>query len=359
MSPSVAGGARADGRTLTRGDAFRTLCVMRFRQFYRESEVIFWSFLFPIGLSVALGIAFRNRPVEVVRVGVAPDAASLVAALQAAPGIEAEVMDAEGAARALRRGRVLLLVARDAAGAVTYRYDDSRPEAAMARLRVDDALQKASGRRDPVPTREEHVREAGSRYIDFLIPGILGMNLMSGGMWGMGFHLVDMRIKKLMKRLIATPLHRGDFMLAQMVVRLVFMAVEVVFLLGFGWLAFGVPVRGSWLAVLAVGAVGALSFAGLGLLVASRAATIEKVMGLMNLVMMPMFICCGSFFSAERFPDALQPVIQVLPLTALNDALRAVVLEGATLASQSGELLIVGGWGLVSFLVGLRYFRWV
>jgi ABC-2 type transport system permease protein len=344
---------------MTRLDAFRTLCVMRFRQFYRESEVIFWSFIFPIVLSIALGIAFRNRPVEDVRVGVAPDAASLVTALQAAPGIKTEVLDGEAAARSLRLGRVILLLSRDAAGQVAYRYDDSRPDAVMARLRVDDALQKAAGRVDPVRTREDHVREAGSRYIDFLIPGILGMNLMSGGMWGMGFHLVDMRIKKLMKRLIATPLHRADFMVAQMAIRVVFMVVEVAFLLGFGWLAFGVPVRGSLLAVFAVGAVGALSFGGIGLLVASRAATIEKVMGLMNVVMMPMFICCGSFFSAERFPEALQPVIQILPLTALNDALRAVILEGATLASQGGELLIVGGWGLVAFLLGLRLFRWV
>jgi ABC-type multidrug transport system permease subunit len=350
--------ALTDGRHLTRGDALRTLCVSRFRQFYRESEVIFWSFLFPIGLSIALGAAFRNRPVETVPVAVTTSATTAAAALQGTPGMEVAVVSDEEAARRLRLGRVLIVVTTDAKGAITYRFDDSRPEAAMARLRVDAALQKAAGRVDPLPTQDQAVREAGSRYIDFLIPGILGMNLMSGGLWGMGFHLVDLRIKKLLKRLVATPMHRADFMIAQMVIRVVFAFIEVTFLLGFGWLAFGVPVRGSILAVLALAALGALAFGAIGLLVASRAVTIEKVSGLMNVVMMPMFICSGTFFSADRFPAAFQPFIQLLPLTALNDAFRAVILEGATLASQAGELGVLAAWGVVSFVVGLRLFRW-
>jgi ABC-2 type transport system permease protein len=347
-----------DIRVMTRLDTFRVLCISRLRQFYRESEVIFWSFVFPIVLSIALGLAFRNQPVQSFRVAVTPEAADLVGSLQAVPGLGAETADADEAARRLRRGQVTLVIGRDAAGDVVYRYDDSRPDAVVARLRVDDALQKAAGRTDPLRTQEAPVREAGSRYIDFLIPGILGMNLMSGGMWGMGFHLVDMRIKKLLKRLLATPLHRGDFMLAQMTIRVLFTFVEVAFLLGFGWLAFGVPVRGSLLSVAVVATAGALTFAGLGLLVASRAMTIEKVSGLMNVVMMPSFICSGTFFSADRFPAAVQPFIQILPLTALNDALRAVTLEGASLASQGGELAILAAWGVTSFFVGLRLFRW-
>jgi ABC-2 type transport system permease protein len=223
---------------------------------------------------------------------------------------------------------------------------------------VDDAVERASCRRDVLTARDELVREPGSRYIDFLIPGILGMNLMSGGMWGVGFHLVDARIKRLLKRLVATPMHRGDFLLAQMILRVVFMFVEVAFLLSFGHFVFGVPLRGSMFSVLAVGFVGALAFGGIGLLVASRAMTAEKVMGLMNVIMMPMFICSGTFFSADRFPDAIQPLIHALPLTALNAALRAVILEGASLTSQAGDLAIVAGWGIVSFLIGLRLFRW-
>jgi ABC-2 type transport system permease protein len=181
---------------------------------------------------------------------------------------------------------------------------------------------------------------------------------MSGGMWGMGFNLVDMRIKRLLKRLLATPLRRADFLASHCAVRVAFTAIEVAFLLGFGHLAFRLPVRGALGAVLFVAFLGALSFAGLGILVASRATKIETVTGLMNLVMMPMFICSGIFFSADRFPDAIQPLIRALPLTALNDGLRAIILEGATLASQSGRILVLAAWGAGSFLVGLRLFRW-
>jgi ABC-type multidrug transport system permease subunit len=347
-----------DGRTITRAEAFRTLCLSRWRQFCREPEVIFWNFVFPIGLALALGVAFRSKPVEIVRIAVTPDAAAVLPRLGSAPQVQAAPMSEEEAARALRQGRIVLVLGQDAAGQVVYRYDDSRPDAQMARLRVDDLLQRASGRADPLPTRDRLVHEAGSRYIDFLIPGMLGMNLMSGGMWGMGFHLVDTRIKRLLKRLVATPMRRPDYLLSQMVLRVAFMVVEVVFLLGFGWLAFGVPVRGSLLAVFAIGFVGALTFGGIGLLVASRAMTLEKVTGLMNVVMMPMFICSGTFFSPERFPDVVQPFIQALPLTALNDALRAVILEGATLGSQWNELGVMAVWGVTSFVIGLKLFRW-
>jgi ABC-2 type transport system permease protein len=228
----------------------------------------------------------------------------------------------------------------------------------LARSRVDDALQRAAGRKDPLESREVAVSEPGGRYIDFLIPGMIGMNLMSGGMWGMGFNLVDMRIKRLLKRLLATPLRRADFLASHMSVRVVVTAIEVSFLLGFGHLAFGLPLRGSFVAMLFVSVLGALSFSGLGLLVASRATRIETVTGLMNVVMMPMFICSGVFFSADRFPAALQPAIRALPLTALNDALRALVLEGASLGSQWARILVLTLWGGVSFLVGLRFFRW-
>jgi ABC-type multidrug transport system permease subunit len=343
----------------TRFDAFRALCLARFREFYREPEVVFWGFVFPILLAVALGLAFRNRPPETLAVMVVEGeaSASAVRALGASPLLKTSAGSAAEAAQALRLGKVEVVVVPGTSG-YEYRLDPSRPEALVARARVDDALQRAAGRRDPVPTREEAVTEPGGRYIDFLVPGIIGMNLMSAGMWGMGFVLVDMRIKKLLKRLLATPLRRADFLLAQMTTRTFLTFVEVSLVLLFARLAFRVPVRGSVGAVLFVGMVGALAFSGIGLLVGSRATRIESVTGLMNVVMVPMFIASGIFFSADRFPDALQPLVRALPLTALNDALRAVILEGATLASQSPRLLLLGVWGGLSFLIGLRLFRW-
>ncbi len=346
-------------RELTRWDAFEALCLARFREFFRESEVVFWSFLFPILLSVGLGIAFRNRPPDTLAVAVvqSPGALRLLTALEHAPLLDARIMSEEEAIGALRRGRVVL-AATSQDTRVAYRFDPSRPDAVLARARVDDALQRAYGRVDTIHAQDVAVSEPGSRYIDFLIPGIIGLNLMGGGMWGVGFSLVDMRMKKLLKRLLATPMRRSDLLASILCMRVVFMFVEVTFLLVFGRVAFGVPVRGSWLAIFTVGALGALAFASLGLLVACRAQRIEAVMGLMNVVMVPMWLCSGVFFSWERFPQAIHPLIRALPLTALNDTLRAVILDGAGLVSQAGTLSLLAAWGIVSFVVGLKLFRW-
>jgi ABC-type multidrug transport system permease subunit len=184
------------------------------------------------------------------------------------------------------------------------------------------------------------------------------MGLMGGGLWGLGFVTVDMRIRKLLKRLIATPMRKSDFLAALMISRLVFMVPEVLILLIFSWLAFGVTIAGSLVAVVFLILLGAFSFAGLGLLIASRAKTMEAVSGLMNLVMLPMWVLSGIFFTSERFPDFAQPFIQVLPLTALIDALRAVMLDGASLASQWSEVLTLLLWGSISFVLALRLFRW-
>jgi ABC-type multidrug transport system permease subunit len=323
--------------------AIRALCSARFREYYREPEVLFWSFAFPLLLSAALGLAFRERPVERSRVVVVQsglEAARVIEALRREPLLEVEVRAAAEAQRALRMGRVELLAVPSGDAAregVEYRLDPSRPEAAIARARVDDALQRAGGRRDVLQARDVAMTEPGGRYIDFLVPGLIGMNLMGGGMWGVGFSLVEMRIRKLLRRLLATPLRPAEFLAAQMLSRVVFTVAEVAFLLGFGALLFGVPIRGSLAAILVVSLLGAVCFAGLGLLVASRAQKIETVTGLMNVVQMPMFVASGVFFSAERFPESLQPAIRLLPLTALNDALRAVILEGASLPTPAAR----------------------
>jgi ABC-type multidrug transport system permease subunit len=239
-----------------------------------------------------------------------------------------------------------------------YHYDATRPDARLARLEVDDALQRARGRQDPSPPKVALIQEKGSRYIDFLIPGILGLNLMGTGIWGVGFSIVNARLKKTLKLMVATPMRKSDFLLAQMLSRFVFLVLEVAVILAFGVWAFEVPVRGAlWLLSL-ITVVGAVSFAGIGLLVVARARTLEAASGLMNLVMVPMWLLSGVFFSSDRFPDAAQPFIRALPLTALNDALRAVMLEGSGVLAVSGELAILTGWCVVSFAVALAIFRW-
>lgn len=324
----------------------------------REPEVIFWVFAFPLLLAFGLGIAFRQAPVARSPVAVvAGPAAQRVTAALARGNFRVKVLDAAQALDRFRLGDFDLVIVPDRQG-VLYRYDPSRPESVMARAEADDAIQAAAGRRNPVAASSRVFSEPGARYIDFLIPGLLGMNLMNSGMWGIGFALVEMRQRKLLKRLVSTPMHRGDFLLALASSRLLLMLIEVFLLLGFGVWAFRMRVMGSWAAILALGAIGAVSFGALGLLTACRAQKIESVSGLINLVMMPMWVFSGVFFSYERFPAATLPFIRALPLTALNDSLRAVILQGASLRSQDWQLLVMAVWGGLAFLLALRWFRW-
>jgi len=336
----------------------RELTLARVREFLREPEAVFWTYGFPLMLAVGLGIAFRDQPVEIVRVDVQEEAGAREVAAQLASrdDIAVAVRGKAESRERLRMGRSSLVVV--PGDPLTFVFDPGRPESALARARVDDALQRAAGRQDPVRTAETRVTEPGSRYIDFLVPGLLGMNLMGGSLWGVGFVIVDMRVKKLLKRLAATPMTRTDFLWSIAGGRLLFMIPELAVILGAGALLFGMPVRGSWLAILALALAGAASFAGLGMLAACRAQRIETVSGLMNVIMVPMWLLSGIFFSSERFPDLLQPLVQALPLTQLNDALRAVILEGASLASQGWRLLALAAWGLVPFGLALRWFRW-
>jgi ABC-2 type transport system permease protein len=332
------------------------LTLVRFREFLREPEALFWVFGFPLLLAAGLGLAFRNTPAEVLSVGVV---GTDLAAFEDAPALAVESFPAlDDGLRALREGKVALLVERPGNGSVLYHYDDTNPEGRDARMRADMAVQQSAGRADPVAAQDQIMREAGSRYIDFLIPGLLGMNLMGGSIWSMGFAIVDARRRKLMKRLIATPMPRSYFLLSFLISRLAMLVVEVGAFVGFAVLVFGVPIRGSLVLLAAVCVLGTLAFGALGLLLSSRARTIEAASGLMNLTMLPMWILSGVFFSSQRFPDAVQPIIAALPLTALNDALRATMLQGSTLIEIAPQIGVLVAWLLVCFPLALKLFRW-
>ncbi len=332
------------------------LARARTKEFLRETEAIFWVFGFPLLLALVLGFAFRDKPPDRVPVGVAagPMAQQRLGALQKSDALQPRIVsDGEDA---LRHGRISLLVS--GGPNLVYDFDKTRPDALTARSAVDDALQRAAGRRDPLAPRQNFVHEQGARYIDFLLPGLLGMNLMGTGMWGTGFVIVNARMKKLLKRFIATPMRKRDYVLSHFLSRIVFLVLEVGVLVAFGWLVFGVRVNGSVLTLALLCVVGGFAFSGLGLLTASRARTIEAASGLMNLIMMPMWLCSGVFFSYERFPDAVKPMIKALPLTLLNDALRGVMNDAMTLAQIGPKLLWLVLWGLVAFMVGVKIFRW-
>jgi ABC-2 type transport system permease protein len=348
--------ARGNGRW----SGYAHLLGARMLELKREPEVIFWVFMFPILLALGLGIAFRDKPaaVPVVAIVSGPNAESALDMLHRSPqGIRGQILPEAEALNRFRLGKYDLVIIPQANG-FQYRYDPARPESVLAKAQVDDALQYAAGRRDRLPTSAQASSEPGSRYIDFLIPGLIGMNLMNSGMWGIGFALVDMRQRKLLKRFIATPMRRGDFLMALASSRLILMVIEVGLLLGFGIVVFHMRVLGSWLGIVLLGALGSITFGALGLLTASRARKIETISGLINLVMMPMWIFSGVFFSYERFPAVVHPFIKALPLTALNDGLRATILEGAPLSAQLSRLVVLLLWGGISFVLAVRWFRW-
>jgi ABC-2 type transport system permease protein len=342
-------------------ESFKQLVLTRFREFVREPEALFWTLAFPILLTVGLGIAFRNRPAEVVHIAVVghpASAAVVMTSLRASSAVSADSLEPDAAAHALRTGRVALIVRAQPSGGVSYEFDDTRPDARIARMLADNAIQRGAGRRDPIAVGEAQVREKGSRYIDFVVPGLLGMGLMGNGIWGIGFSIVDARRKRLLKRLMATPMSRTEYLGSFVVSRFALLIVEVLVLVGFSALVFGVPVRGAFWQLSLICGLGALAFGTIGLLIAARPKTIEGASGLMNLAMLPMWILSGVFFSAENFPKALQPFVQALPLTALNDALRANMLRGDGLDVVGSEMMILLAWAVVSFVLALRLFRW-
>ena len=324
--------------------------------FLREPEAVFWALLFPVLLTTGLGIAFRARPVDLVNVGATDQ--TVAASLRQQPALAVTTFSPDEGREALRRGKVALLAARGPNGSVVFEFDETNPDARAARALADDAVQRAAGRTDPVAVQDRLLREAGSRYVDFLVPGLVGLGIMSNALWGLGFSIVDARRRHLTKRLLATPMPRRDYLLSYLFWRMLILWAEVGVPVGFGVVAFGVPVRGSLVDLVLLCVLSSLSCSALGLLLASRARTIEGISGLVNLVQVPMWILSGVFFSARRFPAVVQPFISALPLTAIVDALRAHMLQGASLVQVAPQLGVLGAWLVVSFALALKLFRW-
>ncbi len=346
---------------MNRAHAFKQLVLARMREFFREPIAIFWVYGFPLLLACALGAAFSKSKVDPPTVDVVQSAREkpfkdIVTPLKAKE-VDVQVNDHASAIERLRNGKTALIINLNA-DSFGYEYDPTRPENVHAKHHVDSILARSqcSGL---APPEEILVKTPGSRYIDFLLPGLVGINIMGGGLFGVGFVLVEMRVRKLFKRLMATPMHRGDFLLAMLSSRLLFLIPEMASLLVLARWMFGVPNYGSWGTLTLVVFTGAMAFAGIGLLLGCRAEKTETISGLLNFVMVPSYTLSGVFFSAKNFPEVVQPLIQALPLTQLNNALREVMLEGASLANVSGRLLVLAAWGVVTFALALRWFKWM
>lgn len=332
------------------------LILARVREFTREPEAVFWAVFFPVLLTTALGIAFGGSSVPALPV--VTSSPEVARALNHEPGVAVSLLDEPAARDALSNGKAALFAQANGDGGIIYHYDDTNPDGRAARLLTDRAVQRAAGRLDPTPSSDQFVREPGSRYVDFVVPGLVGLGIMSNALWGLGFSIVDSRRRKLTKRLVATPMSRTSYLLSYLFWRMMILGVEVGVPIVFGVLAFDVPVRGRFVDLILICVLSSLAFSAIGLLIAARPRTIEAVSGLVNLVQVPMWILSGVFFSAQRFPGAVQPLIQALPLTAVNDALRSHMLQGASLVELAPQLVTLSTWVVVCFVLALKLFRW-
>lgn len=332
----------------------------RMVEFWREKEAVFWTFGFPLILAMVLGIAFRSKPQELPRMAVLGEGPAAVRTLDLfrEQGWPCDRPDAEDAQLQLRRGRLDLLIIFDEPGDLpVLRYDRSRPEGRIAFLEAERVLKKGQGQEKPAG-KEEGEPLPGSRYIDFLIPGLIGLNFMGSGMWGVGYSITMARMNKVLKLLAATPMKRSHYLISYLISRLILLVPEVLVLMAASWFLFGVRVRGAWFDLLVISILGGFAFVGLGMLTAIRARTVESISGWMNLVMLPMWVLSGSLFSYERFPVVFHPFIRALPLTAVNDALRMMMIDGLTLRAAWLEALTLLAWCMVSFWAARRFFRW-
>jgi ABC-2 type transport system permease protein len=361
---------------------FFTLLGAQFKEYFREPEAIFWSFFFPILLSWALGIAFSTKSDPVRTVAVVAHAGGRIADLQlldrqgiwvkgvddrsgpVPPAIPPELRSfrffsctPEVALAALKKGRIdIYLEAREDSPLLEFHFDPQNAEGRLTGLLLQRALR--SGRGEPPSGRDVPLTIQGTRYIDFLVPGLLALNIMSACLWGVAWGMIELRMKKLLKRITATPLDKNVLLLSFLVSRLVLSVVEFILMFGFARLIFGVRITGSLPAMLLVFLMGNFAFFGIAILVGSRTDNTRVGNGLINVVNMPMLLLSGIFFSYHHFPAFIIPVVRLLPLTLVADTLRAVTNEGAGMAEVALPCLQLGILGVILFWVGRRVFKW-
>lgn len=341
-------------------DPLTELFKARVREFLREPGYVFWVFGFPLLMAIGLGLAFRSKAPEPPRVAVTDavptDTRATLAKTTRLTALPLSRADAE---RALARTKVDLVVDQpDPAKPLVFKLDTAQEKSLLARAVTEDVLQRAAGRVDPLKVSEHQVRESGSRYVDFLVPGLIGLNLMGSSMWGIGFNLVLARKRKLLRRYAVTPMRRSHFLLSYFFSRSMFLVMELAVLVAFGRLVFGTQIQGSVAGLLVASVLGAAAFAAIGFLIGARLSSTEVAGGWMNFVQLPMWLLSGSFFSYERFPEWLQLPIKLLPLTAANDALRRVYNEAASLSGITFELGVLLAWSLLGFGIAIKIFRW-
>lgn len=359
------------------------LLSSHFKEIIREPGVIFWGVVFPILMSLGLGIAFTQKQDTLRKVAVirheSPDRVDAILSRYAQPGDDAAdstvykmtieneqmgnttfrfySMNWDEAIVALKRGVVNVIVDEDE-GEVEYRFDPLNPDAQLNYLKLSKYFNAGE---KVIRENTENISSLtvkGTRYIDFLIPGLLAMGIMMSSMWGLSYGIIEKRSKKLLRRMVATPMNKGYFLISFMTIRTLMNFLEAVLLILFAWLVFDITIQGSIPALFAIFIAGNIGFAGLAFFISSRTAKTEIGNGLINVIVMPMMLLSGIFFSYHNFPDGVIPIIQKLPLTLVADGMRSIFIEGAGFQQILLPFFILTLGGIVFFAVGLKMFRW-
>jgi ABC-2 type transport system permease protein len=360
------------------------LILIHYREFIREPGILFWSIIFPVMMAWVLGIAFSKQNELVQQVALIENPVAQNKELRQflddadyvnnpekeghdylEKTIQNEKLgkttyrfletDMDGGLLLLKRGQVNLIL-KEYPDSVVYFFDPVNPQAKMAYVMLSSII------------KNEHLvyetasisplTQKGNRYIDFLIPGLMVMGVMNSLLWGISYALIEMRSKKLMRRMVATPMKRSEFLISFFVARLSITIIEATLLLSFAFAYFHISIQGSIPAMILVFLAGNIAFSGIAILISSRTANSRIGTGLINVIVLPMTVLSGIFFSYHNFPDKVIPVIQKLPLTMMADSMRSVFIEGAGIVQVSLNALVLSLLGIVCFIIGLRTFKW-
>lgn len=335
----------------------------RWREFRREPSAFFWVIFMPIVWMLALGFAFSEPKPEIYGIGWPQEQSAsefgnqVHEALMKSAQIKLREADTQELINHVKRGEISLIVSSES-GKASYWLDAANPEARRARDYVDNLIQKAGGRTDPITTSEFPMQSQGGRYVDFLIPGLLGLSIMTSSLFGIAMTIVANRRENLLKRYMATPMRPWEYVVSHSIGRMIILTAEFLAVMVTGVLIFKFQVFGHWGSYILLTILGAAAFTAIAILCASRTKSIPMVSGITNLISLPMMMLSGVFFSKNNFPDWLQQGVAYLPLTALNDALRKIALEGQSLTQVSQEMLVLGGYFVVGSVLSLKLFKW-
>jgi ABC-2 type transport system permease protein len=367
------------------------LITALFREIIREPGVLFWGILFPILMSLGLGLAFTKKADVIRKVAIinnreiSENSAEnsvvgdfLQKNCEKNPSAESNswnwkyvIKDAklgnsifmfynmkwDEAMKFLKRGTINVLLV-DLKDSLEYHFDPMNSDAELTYLKLSNIVGKGEVISAKAISEIKPLTVTGTRYIDFLVPGLITMGVMMSSMWGISYGIIEKRSKKLLRRLVATPMKKSHFLIALITVRILMNFIESSVLLIFALFAFKMSIQGSISALILTYLAGNIAFAGIAVFASSHTSNTEVGNGLINFVVFPMMVLSGIFFSYQNFPDWSLPVIKNLPLTMLTDGVRSIINEGAGYHEVALPILILLSVGVLFFTAGLKIFKW-